>query len=100
MIDEPDIAVILDAIDVGAFKQTEIIEHCRAHHVGKRTTLRVLSAYSEGKYKRWATERGLDRNTIRYRRFTAAVEYPPGNGKTGKTEGVERPKTTLPKIKD
>jgi hypothetical protein len=67
--DEPDIRVILDAIDAGIHKQNEIIEHCKAHRVGKRTALRVLRDYSEGRRKQWDSQRGMENNTVRYYAF-------------------------------
>ena len=64
--DAPDIRVILDAIEAGTVKQTEIIEHCKAHRVGKRTTLRLLRDYAGGQHQQWESQRGLERNTVRY----------------------------------
>jgi hypothetical protein len=65
-VDMPDIRVILDAIDAGLRKQTEILEHCKQHRVSKRTALRVFEAYAEGTRKQWIAQRGFERNTIRY----------------------------------
>ena len=65
-IDAPDIRVILDAIEAGKRKQTEIVEHCREHRISKRTTLRVLRDYETGSYQQWRSERAFERNVIRY----------------------------------
>lgn len=65
-IDAPDIRVILDAIEAGVHKQAEIIEHCKAHRISKRTALRVLNTYASGKRRQWTAERGMERNTVRY----------------------------------
>lgn len=64
--DAPDIRVILDAIEAGDVKQTEIIEHCRSHRISKRTTLRLLRDYAQGTHQQWKAERGMERNTMRY----------------------------------
>ncbi len=65
-LDAPDIRVILDAIECGQHKQTAIIEHCKAHRVGKRTVLRLLRDYSSGKRKLWEARRGMEKNTMLY----------------------------------
>ena len=64
--DSPDIRVILDAIEAGLHKQTEIIEHCRAHRVSKRSVLRILRDYEDGAHQQWRSERAFERNVIRY----------------------------------
>ena len=64
--DQPDIRVILDAIEAGMHKQTEILEHCRTHQIGKRTVLRILRDYGSGPHQQWTSERAFERNVIRY----------------------------------
>jgi hypothetical protein len=64
--DVPDIRVILDAIEAGNVKQTEIIEFCKGHRIGKRSALRILREYEEGPRQQWKSQRGLERNTVRY----------------------------------
>jgi hypothetical protein len=64
--DQPDVRAILDAIETGKHKQTEIIEHCRAHRISKRTALRILDAYSAGRHQQWESQRAFEKNTIRY----------------------------------
>ena len=64
--DLPDIRVIIDAIEAGKHKQTEIVEHCRGHRISKRTTLRVLRDYDHGSHQQWRSERAFERNVIRY----------------------------------
>jgi len=85
-IDELDIQVILDAIANGTTKQAEILEHCKAHHIGKRTALRILKQYSTGPRKQWEAQRGFENNTLRYHRLEPKLSAPPENGKTGKTD--------------
>lgn len=64
--DRPDIEVILDGLNAGLVKQSEIVEHCRNHKVSKRTALRILKRYSKAPNQQWTASRGMERNTIRY----------------------------------
>lgn len=65
--DAPDIEVIREAITDGMRKQSEILEHCREHRIGKRTCLRILRNYSTGMYQQWEVEKGFERNVLIYR---------------------------------
>ncbi len=76
-MDEPDIRVILDAIEAGLCKQTEIIEHCKAHRIGKRTVLRLLREYSAGARRQWQAQRGMSRNTMLYHMLETVASVAP-----------------------
>jgi KaiC/GvpD/RAD55 family RecA-like ATPase len=66
-IDAPEIEVITQALEAGSLKQSEIVEFCKGHRIGKRTTLRLLNTYAKGHYQRWVKERTFQHNAITYR---------------------------------
>ncbi len=84
--DAPDIRVILDCLDAGNAKQTEVIEHCKRHQISKRTTLRVLKRYATGDRKQWESRRGFEHNVMLYYPLGTPFWRAPGKVKTGKTE--------------
>lgn len=67
--DLPEIEIILAALSEGLTKQSEIVEHCKGHRVGKRTALRLLRDYSKGSYHQWEAKRGFEKNVIQYFRL-------------------------------
>ena len=64
--DAPDISVILDCLEAGKTKQSDVIEHCRAHRISKRTALRLLKLYATGDRQQWESQRGFEHNVVRY----------------------------------
>ncbi len=64
--DEPTIEAINSAIAKGNTKQVDIISHCKAFGIGKRSIQAVLNRYSAGQDCIWNMERGMQHNTKFY----------------------------------
>lgn len=85
--DEPVIQAINEAIDSERFKQTEIIQHCKAIGVAsKRSVLAVLKRYTRKPHQLWKQERGLQHNAIQYFRIDERTPFQLGKVTTEKTE--------------
>jgi hypothetical protein len=81
--DLPEIEVILQTLDAGKVKQSEILEHCREHKIGKRAVLRILREYSRGTYQQWTAHRGFENNVIQYFRLERAGGKNGNSGNSG-----------------
>lgn len=64
--DESAIQAILEAIQSGKLKQTEIIEHCKGLSIGWRTAQKVLDRYSSPPVKLWRCEKAFQNNARQY----------------------------------
>lgn len=66
------VQAILEAMDAGAIKQTEILKHCKEMNINRRAVERTLARYASGRRQQWRKERGFENNSFRYHRIRKA----------------------------
>ena len=65
-LDQECIERVTEAIELKLVKQSEIVEHCKIHHISKRKALSCLKRYSNGSDQLWTEEKGFAHNTKIY----------------------------------
>ncbi len=64
------IELVTESINKGGFKQKDIVDYCKEHSIGWRTTTAVLKRYKTGNHsgcnELWTKEKAFERNAWNY----------------------------------